>query len=281
MQSRTSTSGLRAALAAIVPSLFVLFLFIFASSAQAVPVSCGLLNDPRVMSLISGPGEAALRAQCGQLAAPGGPGRSEPEPALGIDLPVNNRATDTGSSFTQSETSVARFANTLVAGFNDAGSLATTGDFTGYARSTNGGFTWTDMGAPTTPLNNVQAVFGDPVLEMDRWGTGLVRTYFANLGDAVTPSGLSIIAIHRSDNFGTSWLQARNASPLAAGGEFQDKEWMAVDTRPAAVTGAGNVYVCWTRFGGGGPHPVLPFDEWRRNLHAAREPVGRDQHPGM
>ncbi len=108
----------------------------------------------------------------------------------------------------------------------------------------------TDWGAPTTPLNNVQAVFGDPVMEMDRRGTGLVRTYFANLGRAVAPAGLSIVAVHRSDNFGVGWLQAANASPLALAGEFQDKEWMAVDPFPSTVTGAGNVYVCWTRFGG-------------------------------
>lgn len=252
MQSCTSTSYPRGALATIGSSVVVLFLLVFASSAQAGSAVCGLLNDPRVMSQISGPGEMALKAQCGQLGAPnnGRGSESAADPAIGLDLPVNNRATDTGTSFTQSEASVARFGNTLVAGFNDAGSFATTGDFTGYARSTNGGFTWTDMGAPTTPLSPVKAVFGDPVLEMDRRGTGLVRTYFANLGTLISPADLSIIAVHRSDNFGTTWLQARNASPLAAAGQFQDKEWMAVDARPATVTGAGNVYVCWRLFGG-------------------------------
>ena len=228
----------------------------FSSSAEAADPSCALLQDPQVMSSISGPGEVALTRLCktgsaGQAEETFGPAQKAIEPQIGSDLTVNNRAADTGANFTQSETSVARFGNTLVVGFNDSGSL-TVGDFSGYATSVNGGFTWTDRGAPTTPLGNVASVLGDPVVRMDRRGTSPVRTYFANLGTAVSPAGLSIIAVHRSDNAGSSWLQAANASPLAAAGEFQDKEWMAVDARPTAVTGAGNVYACWTRFGGAG-----------------------------
>jgi hypothetical protein len=254
MRNEAFYLNLRALATAVIPPVCGVALFVSAPAVQAEAPSCGLLKNAEVMSLISGPGERALKARCGQLpiqvpAAEDASAQEAIEPAIGADLPVNNRAADVGANFTQSEASVARYGNTLVAGFNDSGSLGG-GDFSGYATSVNGGFTWTDRGAPTTPLGNVRGVFGDPVVEMDRRTSGPVRTYFANLGEAVNPAGRSIIAVHRSDNFGVGWLQAANASPLAAAGDFQDKEWMAVDPRLTTATGAGNVYVCWRRFGG-------------------------------
>lgn len=227
---------------------------------EAADMACELLDDPAVMEMISGPGESALRQGCAGTAMPEAEASAEAiepqagasaeaiEPSFGMDLTVNRRNADRGGSFTQSETTVGRYGNTLVAAFNDSGSFFTSGDFTGYARSTDGGFTWTDMGAPRTPLNVVHAVFGDPVVEMDRRPTGPVRTYLANLGE--TRTGRSIIAVHRTNNYGTTWVRAANASPRARASEFQDKEWMAVNTSNGP--GGGNVYVCWTRFGGAG-----------------------------
>jgi len=217
--------------------------------------ACALLSDPQALASISGAGETALRARCGEIALPSAPTASQPTavpPSIGPDVLVNNRGTDTFSHITQSETSVAVSNSTILVGFNDSGQLGSLGDFTGYSKSTDNGATWTDMGAPTTPLGSVAAVFGDPVLVADltRATGGSAVFYFANLADATT-TGTSIISVHKTINGGTSWASAANASPLAAGGQFQDKEWMAVDTR-AAGTGAGNIYVCWTRFGGAG-----------------------------
>ena len=168
---------------------------------------------------------------------------------------MNDRTLDAGKpNRTQSETSVAVVGNTVLVGFNDSGQLVganSTGDFTGYSRSVDNGSTWTDMGAPTTPLGVVDQVFGDPVLAADQnrvAGQNGVF-YFANLAE--TAANLSIISVHKTIDGGLSWLQAANASPLAVAGEMQDKEWLAVDTR-AFGTGAGNVYVCWRRFGGTG-----------------------------
>jgi hypothetical protein len=45
-----------------------------------------------------------------------------------------------------------------------------------------------------------------------------------------------------------TWAGAVSASPLGIASDFQDKEWMAVDTRPTGLAGAGNIYVCWRRF---------------------------------
>jgi hypothetical protein len=118
------------------------------------------------MALISGPGETSLSLRCGRILVPPPPAK-RPAPA-GADILVNNRATDTFPHVTQSETSVAVFNKLVLVGYNDSGQFFLTGDFTGYSRSTDGGATWTDMGPPTTPLGAVSAVFGDPVLMVDR-----------------------------------------------------------------------------------------------------------------
>jgi hypothetical protein len=144
--------------------------------------------------------------------------------------------------------------NTVLVGFNDSGQFTgpgSTGNFTGYSRSVDSGSTWTNMGAPTTPLGVVNHVFGDPVLvgDQNRVAGQNGVFYFANL--ATTTANVTIISVHKTINGGVSWAQAANASPLAVAGEMQDKDWLAVDTR-AFGTGAGNVYVCWRRFGGAG-----------------------------
>jgi hypothetical protein len=232
--------------------------------AAAEAPECALLEDPQVMTMISGAGETALGVKCGDIAAAEIPStlteptevEPEAEPsAPGVDILVNDRTLDAGKpNRTQSEPSVAVLGNTVLVGYNDSGQLSgpnSSGDFTGYSRSVDNGSTWIDMGAPTTPLGVVSSVSGDPVLAADRnrvAGQNGVF-YFANLGTST--ANISIISVHKTINGGVSWAQAANASPLAVAGQFQDKEWLAVDTR-AFGTGAGNVYVCWTRFGGAG-----------------------------
>src|SRR5262245_36648766 len=76
---------------------------------------------------------------------------------------TNNNAGSTGACcFTQSETAIAAFGNTVVVGFNDSGSNSGgSNKFTGFARSTDGGATFTDGGTlPTNPGGDA----GDPVL---------------------------------------------------------------------------------------------------------------------
>jgi hypothetical protein len=236
----------------------VAILFSGALAIAAAP-ECALMDDPEVMALISAAGEIKLMIKCGEIVLEEIP-FTPPEPtevpsAPGVDILVNDRTLDAGkANRTQSETTVAVLGNTVLVGFNDSGQLTgpnSSNDFTGYSRSVDNGSTWTDMGAPTTPLGVVDQVFGDPVLAGDpnRVAGQNGVFYFANLAE--TAANLSIISVHKTINGGVSWVQAANASPLAAAGQFQDKEWMAVDTRTFG-TGAGNVYVCWTRFGGAG-----------------------------
>lgn len=218
------------------------------SSPDAV---CALLDRADVREQISAAGELALKLRCG-LISPADVARPNASGQLTAplvdDTLVNDRSTDTWTHITQSETTVAVNRGTMLVGYNDSGEFGTEGDFSGYARSTDGGVTFTDLGQPTTPLNGITGVFGDPVLYADRdrdaGDSGVY--YFANLAET---SSNAIISVHRTQNNGTSWAQAANASP-SAGASFPDKEWLAVDSRGSG-TGAGNVYVCYRRFGNG------------------------------
>lgn len=213
--------------------------------------ACRLLADAHVREAISAAGEFALAVRCGLIARPTatGPARPVAQPAsrLGPDVLVNDRTTDTWPHITQSEATVAAGGRVLLAGWNDSGQFLSTGDLSGYGRSDDDGRTWTDMGVPTTPLGVVNAVFGDPVLVADRNRDDNQTSvfYYANLGELA--NGTSIISVHKTINGGMTWAQAANASPGAAASDFQDKEWIAVDVRPTGA-GAGNVYVCWSRF---------------------------------
>ena len=137
-------------------------------------------------------------------------------------------------NFTQSETTVVSFASTIVAGFNDSGSNATSGNqFTGWSRSTDGGATWTDGGLlPASAGGDA----GDPVLARDNT-TG--RLYFATLGFSV-----GTIQVFRSTDNGATWLAPVNGTP---GGASEDKEWITVDN--FAGSGNGNVYLVSRSFG--------------------------------
>src|SRR5262249_20272748 len=149
---------------------------------------------------------------------------------------VNNNAGSTGTAFfTQSETTLVAFGNTVVVGFNDSGSNSGgTNKFTGFARSTDGGATFTDGGTlPTNPNGDA----GDPVLARNN-STG--RIYYATL--QFSGSG---IRVFRSDDNGATWAAPVQGAPGKSG--FQDKEWITVDN----FAGNGNVYLVARDFGVG------------------------------
>jgi len=154
-----------------------------------------------------------------------------------FDALTNNNNGSTGTQgFTQSETTVVAFGNTVVVGYNDSGSNAGgSNKFTGWSRSTDGGNTFTDLGALPT---NAGGDAGDPVLARNETSG---RIYFATLGFSVPT-----IQVFHSDDNGLTWSLPVNGTP---GGASEDKEWIVVDNFAGA--GNGNVYLVSRNFGAG------------------------------
>ncbi|MEX0677895.1 MAG: sialidase family protein [Pirellulales bacterium] len=151
------------------------------------------------------------------------------------DILTNNNVGNAGTGFfTQSETTILAFGNTVVVGYNDSGSNAVASNkFTGFSRSIDGGLTFTDGGElPTNSLGDA----GDPVLARNDT-TG--RLFFSTL-----EFGGSGIRIFRSDTGGASWLAPVEGAP---GAGSSDKQWIAVDN--FAGPGNGNVYHIVRDFG--------------------------------
>lgn len=172
------------------------------------------------------------RERNGEFPDQGGP--VDPGPA---DVLTNNDAGGTATGFfTQSETTVVAFGNSVVVGYNDSGSNAGgSNKFTGFSYSTDGGTTFTDGGTlPTNPGGDA----GDPVLARNE-ATG--RIYFATLGFSV-----NTIQVFHSDDNGVTWSAPAVGTP---GGASEDKEWIAVDNFAGA--GNGNVYLISRNFSTG------------------------------
>jgi hypothetical protein len=167
-------------------------------------------------------------------------------------LANNNAGATATANFTQSETTLVAFGNTVVVGFNDSGSFTGgSNKFTGFARSTGGGATFVDGGTlPTNPGGDA----GDPVMARNNT-TG--RIYFSTLGFST-----STIQVFRSDDDGATWMAPVNGTP---GGSSEDKEWITVDN--FAGPGNGNVYLMSRRFGGTGGGPGIYF--FRSTDHGA------------
>jgi hypothetical protein len=159
-----------------------------------------------------------------------------------VNVLVNNRAEDSGGQNTQSETTLLTYTNgtgqnIVLSGFNDSGSFGVGNGqhFTGYAISTDGGATFTDMGTLPDTANGDA---GDPVMARDNV---LGRDYFATLD--FTGATMPVFS---SNDDGQTWSQPANAAPGFAG-PFFDKQWMAVDNNPGA--GQGNIYFVGRDFG--------------------------------
>lgn len=172
------------------------------------------------------------------------PGPSVPPSGIGTlavtGALVNDPTLDTTVRDTQSETTaITGPGGLVVVAYNDSASIIAgdTKHFTGWSRSTDGGLTFTDMGALPDSTNGDS---GDPVLARDEV-TG--RIFLSTLMFA--GSGIQVF---RSDDGAQTWIAPVNGAPGTIG--FQDKEWLAVDNFAGA--GQGNVYMAWTDFGAAG-----------------------------
>src|SRR5262249_32375820 len=109
---------------------------------------------------------------------------------------------------------------------------------TGYARSVDGGTTFTDMqGLPTTPLGDG----GDPSLARDNVSG---KIYFST----ITYNDSNVIQVFRSTDDGATFSTPVNGAPgiSSSGSDHLDKDWITVDN--ASGTGQGNVYLTFTAF---------------------------------
>ncbi len=207
-----------------------------------------LYDDDAQFEQLSGAARSILERifgrKSGPAVAPVPPSSPTPSEPSGTPLSpatvfVNNPAADTTSADTQSETAVIAFGSTVVSSFNDSESgVGGATKFTGYARSTDGGATFTDLGSlPTTAGGDG----GDPVLTRNN-STG--RLFMVTLvNNFNTTVGLQC---WRSDDNGVTWMAPVNCAPGA--GLIQDKPWIVVDN--FAGSGQGNVYVAWRDFSG-------------------------------
>jgi hypothetical protein len=193
-----------------------------------------------------------------QLPGPGDPvteGATEPQVQLrGGNLQVNDPSQTAIQIFTgfrpfvraiRSETSAAAFGRNIVVTYNNStgihvspsgtGLIVDRVQLSGYSVSNDGGQTWKSgymPGAAGTSLT-----FGDPSVDVDRWGD----FYFANLG--ANAAGQGTIQVNKSTDGGNTWSQG----VIVQVDNESDKEWLAVGRDP--VVGArDNVYVTWTSF---------------------------------
>lgn len=158
---------------------------------------------------------------------------------------VNNPAADTTVRDTQSETALVLAGSNVIAAFNDSGSSVSASKFTGFSRSTDGGVSFTDLGALPTDASGDG---GDPVLARDNI-TGTI--YLSTLVFNVTPPACTIsrIQVFRSSDSGATFAVPVNGAPGFGGGNCLDKPWIAVDN--FSGTGQGNVYLVFLNATGG------------------------------
>ena len=151
---------------------------------------------------------------------------------------VNDPNLDLTARDTQSGTALVLGAGSvIIVGYNDSGSFTgSNNQFTGWARSTNGGLSFTDMGKLPASANGD---LGFPVLARD---TSSGTIYFVTL--MFSGSGVQVF---RSTDNGSTFTAPVNGVPGVSGS--QDKPWVAVDNFAGA--GQGTVYLVCRDFGPG------------------------------
>lgn len=197
------------------------------SAAQRIVVNAAF-GPPSPEELLVGAGAAALPF-------PLPPVTSTPTaPGLPVNVRVNDPAEDAGAgnNTTQSEPSLAVSPPYVVVGFNDSNPISS---LSGLAQSDTVGQAFADEGGVAGNQS------GDAVVAVSRGGT----FYYAMLSR--TLAGLGSIGVSRSTDHGVTFGAPVDASTTANGtANFQDKEWLTVDTTGGAHDG--NVYLAWTNF---------------------------------
>ena len=189
--------------------------------------------------------DPSLKNQDGNAPAQNGGNPPGPAKNVGPNVVANQDLT----YFPQNETPMAldpNNPNRLLSGSNDyRHDLAACGIYA----SSDGGATWNDVGEGTTVPPGAVAG-GDPATAFGPDGTG----YHVCLGFTPVTNSTSTTVIFVSKTTELRTLQPAGTviATVSGGGEplvgyFNDKEFIAVDTR-AASPHRGRIYVTWTRF---------------------------------
>jgi hypothetical protein len=230
-----------------------LFFLVPVTSFAERPSLCWLLDSPW-RELLSSSGESALITICTTQLSSARPYKTAAEAQNAQswkNIRVNDPSTDIPEQTTQSETTIALYKDTVLVAFVDTGQYlpATVGvsSLSGYARSEDGGRTFTDLGR--VPPSSRSLGYSDPSLGVDSQG----NFYFANIQFVPAQRNtLSFLGVAKSTDDGRTF-----AEPVLIGGtgpadvHFQDKELIAVDNTGGPFDG--NVYMAWTEFTPDGP----------------------------
>lgn len=152
---------------------------------------------------------------------------------------VNDPTADATTQDTQSETTlVLGSGSNIMVSYNDSGSdIAPNASFTGIARSTDGGTTFTDQGRLPA---SAQSDAGDPVFARNNTtGRAILTTLAFNSG--------AVLQSYRTDDNGATYQAPIDCD---GGGTSNDKEWITCDNFAGA--GNGNFYNFYRDFGGSG-----------------------------
>ncbi len=183
----------------------------------------GTLGGPRILDIIEAPRGSDVLVNDG----------SRPGQHLGCTV--------------QSEASVVSYKRFVYVAYNDGsqcidntGATEKPAALTGFARSTDRGKTFHDLGPLFSDSRKVWSLTGDPVLAIDTTGRSAGTIYLSSL--ATDREGRWILAVGKSTDQGRTFRW----NPVPAGA-VPDKEWIAIDNSGGPRDGT--LYIVWFELG--------------------------------
>lgn len=181
-----------------------------------------------------------------------------------VEKQVNNPAEDVASfpNITQSETSLARFKDFILYGFNDSEDTS----ISGFAFSSDLGKTWTDC--DSIPVNPGGSNDGDPSLAVDRNGI----FYYGQIGfevvGGVSQSVISVSTgtVNPNRTITMNSPQVVGVAPIVSPFFSQDKVWIAAGP-DKSTPGAEALYAAWVDFTNPGGGTKLRFSKHRTGVN--------------
>lgn len=141
------------------------------------------------------------------------------------------------AGFTQSETSTAWCGGNVVVGFNDSGSLNETLlfgsgglSFSGASVSSDGGYSFRDIGFVNPGPNPLNLLLGDPVVTCANPST-FYYSQALSTGTFDPFTALSGVAVSKSTDGGATWADPVTAVAKDATMHMVDKDWSTVDLK--------------------------------------------------